>query len=49
MTSNCFKVPVPTHVSGHTVITYAINCCMEFVTLQALNQMFVSEKQSDAK
>ena len=26
-----------------------INCCMQFMTLQALNQMFTSEKQSHVK
>ena len=28
---------------------YPINCCMQFVTLQALNRMFTSEKQSHVK
>ena len=38
--------------SSYVVITLAIsirNCCMQFMTLQTLNQMFMSEKQSDAK
>ena len=35
--------------SSCVVIMYVINCCMQFVTLQALNQMFTYEKQSHAK